>query len=67
MPAWAHPCIRTLFPSHWLQIHIAEFKERRRPAKDYIHAQILVERESQVCMCAAATAAAAVAVAMILI
>uniref|UniRef100_A0A7S3QV87 Era-type G domain-containing protein n=1 Tax=Dunaliella tertiolecta TaxID=3047 RepID=A0A7S3QV87_DUNTE len=30
------------------QIHIAEFKERRRPAKDYIHAQILVERESQV-------------------
>jgi GTPase Era involved in 16S rRNA processing len=34
--------------SFCMQIIIAEFKERQRPAKDYIHAQILVERDSQV-------------------
>jgi GTPase Era involved in 16S rRNA processing len=34
-----------------MQVHIPEFKERQRPAKDYIHAQIMVERESQVGTC----------------
>jgi len=31
-----------------IQVNIEEFIERRRPAKDYVKAQILVERETQV-------------------
>jgi len=46
--SWAPCCTHPLHASLPAQINISEFKERARPQKDYIHAQVMVERESQV-------------------